>query len=130
MASVYQYIPFAFCIKKYFFNVKSFLNVIQAPMEHCVFNFQRGRVLLLRGNSKMEFEDWKNILTAETGAFVPKSTIAPPISKVTSLVDGNVVIFYAHCTLLFKTNNFCIHKILANFMIGLDLGKVPLHKNN
>ena len=77
------------------FNMKYQLNIIVLlyPMEHFVFDFQRGRVLLLRGNSKMEFEDWKNILTAETGAFVPKSTIAPPISKVGSLVDGNVVIF-------------------------------------
>ncbi|XP_041458450.1 uncharacterized protein LOC121410429 isoform X2 [Lytechinus variegatus] len=47
----------------------------------------RGRVLLLRCNSKMEFEDWKNILTAETGAFVPKSNIAPPISKRVLVVD-------------------------------------------
>ncbi|XP_071478060.1 uncharacterized protein [Diadema antillarum] len=47
----------------------------------------RGRVLLLRCSSKMEFEDWKNILTAETGAFVPKSTMAPPISKRVIVVD-------------------------------------------
>ena len=56
----------------------------------CVFLCQRGRVLLLRCNSKMEFEDWKTILTAETGAFVPKSCMAPPITKVTSTVDSNI----------------------------------------
>ncbi|XP_022101203.1 uncharacterized protein LOC110984894 isoform X2 [Acanthaster planci] len=49
----------------------------------------RGRVLLLRCSSRMEFEDWKVILNAESGVYspTPKSPAVPTIRKHVAIID-------------------------------------------
>ncbi|XP_072026090.1 uncharacterized protein [Amphiura filiformis] len=48
----------------------------------------RGRVLLLRCNSKMEFEDWRAVLSAETGLlYCPKTAMITPVSKHVVIID-------------------------------------------